>query len=156
MQIRLVLTACLLSCACCFAQDAPAESRPSSNPFAAPDKEFKFAERFLLPTQPKQPAPGARRPERHPVPNHYASRNKEFKFAVPLQPVKPPQKGSASAEVCSIPLVNVTPKVAQTRMPVIPAPSGQESEYAMKFAQPPAPACADWNARTPQAPETKP
>ncbi|HYP06391.1 MAG TPA: hypothetical protein VER03_09135 [Bryobacteraceae bacterium] len=68
------------------------------------------------------------------------------------KPVEPPKE----SKVCSIPLVNVTPPVAQTNMPVIGIPRGFDWLDSMPRVEPPAPACVDETARNRRPSEPRP
>lgn len=126
MHVRALVATCLLSCSG-YAQDRPAEKRPLPTPFAAPPRLFNFAK----PRVPVAPAPQV--------------------DITPQAQIAPP----ASA-TCSVPLVNVTPPIAQSNMPVINPSANSNAQYTMGFVSPPAPPCTDRTGRPPQTPEPKP
>jgi hypothetical protein len=90
-----------------------------------------------------------------PIPQPFAAKPRQFAFPKRIQPVEAPKGQSASdpSKTCSIPLKNFTPPTPAPRMPVLRGSTDPKTRFAMKFLAPPAPACEDKRAGSPQAPE---
>jgi hypothetical protein len=80
------------------------------------------------------------------IPSPFTPKPKQFQFKRPfiqkapnVTTVRPP--APAASQVCSVPLVTVTPKTSTAKMPVMkPDPN---SRHAMSYVKPPAPPCVD-------------
>ena len=84
--------------------------------------------------------------ELRPIPKPFAPKSKMFQFSKPFLQERPPvsnPKASvpAPSKVCSVPLLNVTPEAATSKMPTF-APN-PDRQYAVTYVDPPAPPCND-------------
>jgi hypothetical protein len=96
--------------------------------------------------------------ELQPLPQPFASKPRHFLFpklvkpSIALKAIAP----SETRETCSIPLTNVTPAIPAPRMPVLRGSIDPNTQFTMKFAAPPAPACKDESFDSKGAPDIRP